>query len=366
MVFLLPIISIMIGVGFDHALRVLSQRIRPQVAWPMVMLFLGWADCRSGSIASDLSELLYLAAGGLPGSVKLGLESNYWGDAVTSQFLDQCAKRFRPKSTSTCSRHFTQVMRFERLRSACCKRQQRVMPGHMFDPKRVAGSSCFVGKVTCMTHCPLRLPSVGNVEISVEREWFGWLACYGFPPASNRDGGAAPREICQNFGLLPRTGPSPLADCLRRINLKPSTSRLDWCGSRPTIAPSNCSLSAKGVRMSLRLKLFIMLFLEFFIWELASADLCYLPSLNFSATQQSLIINAFPAAAILAMFFSNQFADRNFAAEKFLAFSHLVSGLAIMGCAFSTTFWPFFVCMLVHCIFMCPPFRLRTRLHFPV
>ena len=30
------------------------------------------------------------------------------------------------------------------------------------------------------------------------------------------------------------------------------------------------------------------------------------------------------------MFFSTQFADRNFAAEKFLAFSHLIGGLAIL------------------------------------
>ena len=34
------------------------------------------------------------------------------------------------------------------------------------------------------------------------------------------------------------------------------------------------------------------------------------------------------------MFFSNQFADRNFAAEKFLAFSHLVGGLAMLGLRF--------------------------------
>ena len=70
----------------------------------------------------------------------------------------------------------------------------------------------------------------------------------------------------------------------------------------------------------IRFKLFLMMFLEFFIWG-AWLPLIfgYLPSLGFNAWQQSLILNAFPAAAILAMFFSNQFADRTFAAEKFLA-----------------------------------------------
>lgn len=60
-----------------------------------------------------------------------------------------------------------------------------------------------------------------------------------------------------------------------------------------------------------------------------------------------MILNAFPVAAIIGMFFSNQFADRNFAAEKFMAFSHLVGGLALLGLAVAKTFWPFFGLMLV-------------------
>jgi len=34
---------------------------------------------------------------------------------------------------------------------------------------------------------------------------------------------------------------------------------------------------------------------------------------------------------VLGIFFSNQFADRAFAAERFLAFSHLVGGAAILA-----------------------------------
>ena len=61
---------------------------------------------------------------------------------------------------------------------------------------------------------------------------------------------------------------------------------------------------------------------------MAAAHFRYLPGLNFTPFQQSLILNAFPVAAIIGMFFSNQYADRHFAAEKFLPFSHLVGGLA--------------------------------------
>src|SRR4051812_35787432 len=105
---------------------------------------------------------------------------------------------------------------------------------------------------------------------------------------------------------------------------------------------------------SARTKFSVMMFLEFFIWgawfPLASD---YLTKLGFGgrsiaevipmspeiadflgnfglANQKSWILNAFAVASLTAMFFSTQFADRNFAAERFLAFSHLVGGFAIL------------------------------------
>src|SRR6185436_15676608 len=86
---------------------------------------------------------------------------------------------------------------------------------------------------------------------------------------------------------------------------------------------------------SIRGRLFLMMVLEFFIWGAWFPLIFgYLPSMGFSAGQQSWILNTFPIAAIVGMFFSNQFADRNFAAEKFLAASHLIGGLAMVGLAF--------------------------------
>jgi nucleoside transporter len=123
----------------------------------------------------------------------------------------------------------------------------------------------------------------------------------------------------------------------------------------------------------MRMKLFIMMVLEFFIWG-AWLPLIfgYLPSLGYTAGQQSWILNAFPIAAIVGMFFSNQFADRKFAAEKFLAFSHLIGGLAILGLAFIppppagqvAAFWPFFLLMLVHCLFYVPTISITNSIAF--
>ena len=67
------------------------------------------------------------------------------------------------------------------------------------------------------------------------------------------------------------------------------------------------------MNQAIRLKLFLMMVLQFFIWG-AWLPLIfgYLPSLGFSPGEQAWILNAFPIAAIVGMFFSNQFADRNF------------------------------------------------------
>lgn len=116
---------------------------------------------------------------------------------------------------------------------------------------------------------------------------------------------------------------------------------------------------------SIRAKLSVMMFLEFFIWG-AWLPLIfgYLPSLGFNAMQQSWVLNAFAIASFVGMFFSNQFADRNFSAEKFLAVSHLVGGVAILALGWTTSFWPFFLLMLVHCLFYVPTISITNAVAF--
>jgi nucleoside transporter len=117
--------------------------------------------------------------------------------------------------------------------------------------------------------------------------------------------------------------------------------------------------------MNLRFKLSVMMLLQFFIWG-AWLPLIfgYLPSLGFSPAEQSWILNAFPIASIVGMFFSNQFCDRHFAAEKFLGFSHLVGGLAMLGLAFTKSFWPFFGLMLLHCLLYVPTLSIVNTIAF--
>src|ERR1043166_3480641 len=115
----------------------------------------------------------------------------------------------------------------------------------------------------------------------------------------------------------------------------------------------------------IRLKLILMMVLQFFIWG-AWLPLIfgYLPGLKFDSVQQSWILNAFPIAAIVGMFFSNQFADRNFAAERFLGFSHLVGGISIILLPLTQSFPLFFLLMLVHCLLYVPTISIANSIAF--
>ena len=117
--------------------------------------------------------------------------------------------------------------------------------------------------------------------------------------------------------------------------------------------------------MSKTFKLFVMMVLEFAIWgSWLPLIFSYLPSLGFSPSEQSWILSAFPIAAVVGMFFSNQFCDRTFAAEKFLAFSHFIGGLAMLGLAYTKTFWPFLGLMFLHCLLYVPTISIVNSIAF--
>ncbi len=137
-----------------------------------------------------------------------------------------------------------------------------------------------------------------------------------------------------------------------------------------------------AMNKAIRLKLFVMMALEFIIWGCwLPLIFVYLPSLGLSPGQQSWILNAFPIAAVIGMFFSTQFADRHLSAEKFMAFSHFIGGLAMLGLATikapaplagleagqpnpNAPFWPFFVLMLIHCLFYVPTLSIVNSIAF--
>jgi MFS family permease len=123
-------------------------------------------------------------------------------------------------------------------------------------------------------------------------------------------------------------------------------------------------------------RLWLMMVLEFAIWG------AWLPliwgymgpdGLAFSDTETAWVGSAFAIASIMGIFFSSQFADRTFAAERFMAASHFVGGLAILGMYWSreiaaasgfSVFTVFFALMLIHSLLYVPTISVANSIAF--
>ena len=123
-------------------------------------------------------------------------------------------------------------------------------------------------------------------------------------------------------------------------------------------------------------RLWLMMVLEFAIWG------AWLPlvwgtmgkdGLAFSEAQIAWVGSTFAIASIVGVFFSSQFADRTFAAERFMAASHLVGGLAILALYWAEdiaaatglgVFPVFFGLMLVHSLLYVPTISVSNSIAF--
>ena len=112
-------------------------------------------------------------------------------------------------------------------------------------------------------------------------------------------------------------------------------------------------------------RLFVMMVLQLAVWGAWAPKLFpYMGMLGFAPWQQSLVGSAWGIASLAGIFFSNQFADRNFAAQRFLATSHALSGIALLGVAFSTDFAPFFAAYLIYSLLYVPTLSVSNSIAF--
>ncbi|HVS35357.1 MAG TPA: MFS transporter [Gemmataceae bacterium] len=121
---------------------------------------------------------------------------------------------------------------------------------------------------------------------------------------------------------------------------------------------------------SVRVRLSIMMFLEYAIWGVWAPTLnLHLAQLDsFRGPSVSFLINmvylTMPLATILSPFVAGQLADRYFATQRFLAVSHLIGGLFILAAFFVTSFWGMFWLILGHCLMFGPSVALTNSLAF--
>lgn len=110
-------------------------------------------------------------------------------------------------------------------------------------------------------------------------------------------------------------------------------------------------------------RLFVLMLLQYFIWgSWLPLIYGYLPSLGFTLQQQALVLNAFPVSALVGMFAIGRWLGRRRCPNRFLAICHLMGGGAILICAFTTEFVPFFAGMLGHCLFFVPTLSVANSM----
>jgi nucleoside transporter len=118
-------------------------------------------------------------------------------------------------------------------------------------------------------------------------------------------------------------------------------------------------------RIGIPVRLFVMMVLQVGIWGAWAPKLFpYMNLLGFGAGQQALVGSSWGIASIVGIFFSNQFADRTFAAERFLAASHALSALCLVGVAFSTSFPAFFLSYLGYSLLYVPTLSVANTMAF--
>ena len=116
-----------------------------------------------------------------------------------------------------------------------------------------------------------------------------------------------------------------------------------------------------------RIKLSVMMFLEYAIWSVWALMLyVHLKGLFGEGHELSigLIMACGGIGSILGPFIMGQLADRYFATEHVLAFCHLAGGVLLIAAAQFTTFWPIFLLMLVYCSLYFPTVGLTNSLTF--
>ena len=116
---------------------------------------------------------------------------------------------------------------------------------------------------------------------------------------------------------------------------------------------------------SVQARLFVMMALQVGGWGAWAVKLFpYMTMQGYSAGQQALVGSSWGIASIVAIFFSNQFADRHFAAERFLAASHALGALFLIGAAYASNFETFFGCYLVYSMLYVPTLSVTNSIAF--
>jgi MFS family permease len=114
---------------------------------------------------------------------------------------------------------------------------------------------------------------------------------------------------------------------------------------------------------SVRLKLSVLMFLQYFVWGAWSVTLgTWLgQTLGFTGEQIGLVAGTTALAAMISPFFVGMVADRFMATERILAILHVAGGLILLLAAGQTRFGLFYAVLLAYALCYMPTWPSATR-----
>ncbi|WP_395739278.1 MFS transporter [Prosthecobacter sp.] len=117
------------------------------------------------------------------------------------------------------------------------------------------------------------------------------------------------------------------------------------------------------MQSSLKIKLSLFMFLQYFIWSCWYMTLgSYLGTLNFSGTEIGASYGAFAWGAILSPFIVGLIADRFFASEKIIAVLGIAGGLVMFYIPQLRTFGSVYPTLIVYCTLYAPTLALGNSI----
>jgi nucleoside transporter len=131
-------------------------------------------------------------------------------------------------------------------------------------------------------------------------------------------------------------------------------------------APSDNLPPLERTSRSIRMRLSLMMFLQYFIQGsyLPIASLYVLDALRFSEFEVGLFGSALAVGPLFAPFIIGQLVDRHWSTQRVLAVSHILGGITMLILYTQTAVWPFVLLGTLYSILYVPTMMLTNSLAF--